>query len=166
MAITPMPGFHALRPSRHCLLSLDGCHVPASALLGERDTAYKRTALPFRDIEDAVGTFSTLGALRYASSQFVGLTLGDATDSLGAVVALTAVFAAGADAVVAMLDEGRLCPGNAALVGLRLLATTLSTGYEPCCQPWKSRARPSRNSGWPRSSPIGMRHCPSPAARG
>ncbi len=122
MTITPMPGFHALRPSRHCMLGLNGCDVPASALLGERDTAYERMALPFRDIEDAVGTFGTLGALRYAISQFADMTLDDATDALGAVVALTAVFAAGAHALVATLDEGQLRTGNATLVGLRLLA--------------------------------------------
>jgi acyl-CoA dehydrogenase len=126
LTVTPMPGFHALRPSRHCLLGLEDCQVHASALLGERDTAYERMALPFRDIEDAVGAFGTLGALRYAISQFRSLTLQDTMESplhvLGAVVALTSVFAAGANAVVATLDQGRLRNGDAALVGLRLLA--------------------------------------------
>ncbi len=65
-----MPDFHALRPSQHCLLTLDGCLVPASAMLGPRGTAYERMALPFRDIEDAVGTYSTLGALKFAVRQF------------------------------------------------------------------------------------------------
>src|ERR1700761_5791849 len=60
-----MPGFHALRPSRHCLLTLNGCLVPASAMLGDAGSAYERMALPFRDIEDTVGTFGTLGALRH-----------------------------------------------------------------------------------------------------
>jgi acyl-CoA dehydrogenase len=118
----PMPGFHALRPSQHCLLTLDECEVPASALLGESGYAYERMALPFRDVEDAVGTFGTLGALRYALAQFAGLTMPDQAAELGASVAMTAVFEAGAASVVAELDTGRLRTGDATLVGLRLLA--------------------------------------------
>jgi acyl-CoA dehydrogenase len=116
-----MPGFHALRPSQHCLLTLDGCVVPASAMLGEAGSAYERMALPFRDIEDAVGTFGTLGALRHAVGRFGGVSL-EQTAELGAVVALIAVFAAGAEAVVASLDAGRFRTGDPALVGLRVLA--------------------------------------------
>jgi acyl-CoA dehydrogenase len=121
LTVSPMPGFHALRPSQHCLLTLDSCQVPASALLGEPGSAYDRMALPFRDIEDAVGTFATLGALRHAIGTFAGATL-QQTEVLGAIVGLTAVFAAGAEAVVAALDAGRLRNGDATLVGLRVLA--------------------------------------------
>jgi acyl-CoA dehydrogenase len=116
-----MPGFHALRPSQHCLLTLAGCLVPASAMLGDAGSAYERMALPFRDIEDAVGTFGTLGALRYAVGRFAGVGL-EQTTELGAIVALTSVFAAGAEAVVASLDEGRFRTGDSTLVGLRVLA--------------------------------------------
>jgi acyl-CoA dehydrogenase len=128
-----MPGFHALRPSRHCLLTLDNCLVPASAMLGAMGTAYERMALPFRDIEDAVGTFATLGALRHATGLFAGTRLTDPEQvaelgaaDLGAIVALTAVFEAGATAVVAALDEGRLRDGDATLVGLRVLAIDIT----------------------------------------
>jgi hypothetical protein len=116
-----MPDFHALRPSQHCLLTLDACLVPATALLGPPGSAYDRMALPFRDIEDAAGTFATLGALRHA----IGLLAAAetvATADLGAVAALTAVFAAGAESVVASLDAGQLKTGDATLVGLRVLA--------------------------------------------
>jgi acyl-CoA dehydrogenase len=126
LTISEMPGFHALRPSRHCLLTLDGCLVPGSALLGEPGTAYDRMALPFRDIEDAVGTFGTLGALRHTIGRFAGATLEQATD-LGAIVALTAVFAAGARAVVEALDAGQFRSGDATLVGLRVLAIDIVT---------------------------------------
>jgi acyl-CoA dehydrogenase len=115
-----MPGFHALRPSQHCLLTLDGCFVSASAMLGQPGSAYERMALPFRDIEDAVGTFATLGALRHVIGRFAGVAL-EQTEDLGAVVALVAVFAAGAEAVVRSLDDGRLRTGDAKLVGLRVL---------------------------------------------
>ncbi|WP_158932900.1 acyl-CoA dehydrogenase family protein [Acidisphaera sp. S103] len=121
LAMSEMPGFHALRPSRHCLLTLDGCLVFAGAMLGQPGSAYERMALPFRDIEDAVGTFGTLGALRHAIGLFTGAALEQAAD-LGAIVALTSVFAAGAAAVVAALDAGQFRTGDATLVGLRVLA--------------------------------------------
>ncbi len=121
LTISEMPGFHALRPSKHCLLTLDGCLVPDTAMLGDAGTAYDRMALPFRDIEDAVGSFGTLGALRHAIGSFAGVAL-EQTADLSAVVALTAVFAAGAEAVVAALDAGRFRTGDATLVGLRVLA--------------------------------------------
>jgi len=121
LTIADMPDFHALRPSKHCLLTLDGCVVPDRAMLGEAGSAYDRMALPFRDIEDAVGTFGILGAFRYAIGSLAGTPLRQ-TGDLGAVVALTAVFAAGAGAVVASLDAGRFHAGDATLVGLRVLA--------------------------------------------
>ncbi len=121
MTIEAMPGFHALRPSQHCLLTLDACVVPASALLGAPGSAYERMALPFRDIEDAAGTFATLGALRHAIGLLAGIAAAPVGD-LGAIAALAAVFAAGAESVVASLDAGRLKTGDATLVGLRVLA--------------------------------------------
>jgi acyl-CoA dehydrogenase len=128
LGISEMPGFHALRPSRHCLLTLDGCQVPAAAMLGETGTAYERMALPFRDIEDAVATFGTLGALRHAIGLFAGATsLGpEQAAEIGAIVALTAVFEAGAASVVAALDNGLFRDGDATLVGLRLLAIDIA----------------------------------------
>jgi acyl-CoA dehydrogenase len=121
LATAEMPGFHALRPSQHCLLTLDGCFVPAAGMVGEPGSAYERMALPFRDIEDAVGTFGTLGALRYAVGRFSGGAL-QQTAELGAVVALVSVFAGGAEALVASLDAGRFRTGDPTLVGLRVLA--------------------------------------------
>jgi acyl-CoA dehydrogenase len=121
LTVSPMLGLHALRPSQHCHLTLDSCRVPVSALLGEPGSAYDRMALPFRDIEDAVGSFATLGALRHAIGTFAGAALPQ-PEELGAIVALTAVFAAGAEAVVADLDAGALRNGDATLVGLRVLA--------------------------------------------
>ena len=121
LTIAEMPGFHALRPSKHCLLGLNGCLIPDSAMLGEAGSAYDRMALPFRDIEDAVGCFGTLGALHHAIGMFAGSATERAED-LGAVVALTAVFAAGAETVVEALDDGRFETGDATLVGLRVLA--------------------------------------------
>ena len=121
VSMSAMPGFHALRPSRHCLLTLDNSVVPDSAMLGEPGLAYERMALPFRDIEDAVGSFGTLGALRHAIALCARAANADPA-ALGAIVALNAVFSAGAEAVIATLDAGQFRTGDATLVGLRILA--------------------------------------------
>jgi acyl-CoA dehydrogenase len=127
LTLKDMPGFHALRPSRHCQVVLDSCVVPADALLGRAGWAYDHMALPFRDVEDAVGTFGTLGAFRFLLKR---LRLETDTDNeralwLGGLVALTAVFDAAAEAVVAPLDKGIVDMGSATLVGLRLLAAEI-----------------------------------------
>jgi acyl-CoA dehydrogenase len=126
LTMSEMPDFHALRPSKHCLLTLDGCPVPAIGMLGEPGSAYEQMALSFRDIEDSVATFGTLGALRHAISLFAGAT-NKRTTELGAIVALTAVFAAGAEAVVKALDTQQFHTGDATLVGLRVLAIDIVT---------------------------------------
>jgi acyl-CoA dehydrogenase len=123
LSMQEMPGFHALRPSRHCHMVLAGCEVPSDAMLGERGSAYERMALPFRDVEDAIGTFSTLGAFRFLLGKLASAPSSNERNlSLGALVALTAVYEAGAEAVVATLDAGTLDSGSATLVGLRVLA--------------------------------------------
>ena len=124
LSIDEAPEYRALAPSRHCGLKLDGCRVPRSAVLGPLGTAYETMALPFRDVEDAVGTFGLLGAFRFLLSRFAqfGGTGDEAALSLGRLAALTAVFAETAEAVVAALDAGELSRRAAALVGLRVLA--------------------------------------------
>jgi acyl-CoA dehydrogenase len=127
VTLKEMPAFHALRPSRHCGLVLDNVHVPRSALLGPEGAAYETMALPFRDIEDAVGTFSLCGAFRFLRTRLAGR--GDAGDdaalSLGGITALIAVFAEGAEAVVVALDADRLADKAATLAGLHVLAAEL-----------------------------------------
>jgi acyl-CoA dehydrogenase len=127
VGLKEMPAFHALRPSRHCGLLLENVCVPRSALLGAEGGAYETMALPFRDIEDAVGTFSLLGAFRFLRARLVtqGAASDDAALSLGGVAALTSVFAEAAEAVVAALDADRLASQGATLVGLHVLATEL-----------------------------------------
>ena len=66
-------------------------------------------------------TRKALGALRYAIGTFAGAT-SEQPEELGATVALTTVFAAGANAAVTSLDAGRFRTGDATLVGLRVLA--------------------------------------------
>jgi acyl-CoA dehydrogenase len=127
LSIDEAPQYRALAPSRHCGLKLDGCHVPRSALLGSPGNAYESMALPFRDVEDAVGTFGLLGAFRFLLSRFArsGDTSDEAALSLGGLAALAAVFAEAAEAVVTALDAGQLDRRTAALVGLRVLAADM-----------------------------------------
>jgi len=127
LSIKEMPEYQALAPSRHCGLLLDHCHVPRSALLGQAGSAYETMALPFRDVEDAVGTFGLLGGFRFIQSRLArrGDNGDAATLSLGGLAALTAVFAATAEAVVAALDADRLVELSAALAGLRVLAADM-----------------------------------------
>ena len=127
VTLKDMPAFHALRPSRHCGLVLENVRVPRSALLGAEGSAYETMALPFRDIEDAVGTFSLLGAFRCLRARLmaVGEITDDAALSLGGIAALTSVFAEAAEAVVAALDADRLASQAATLAGLHVLAAEL-----------------------------------------
>lgn len=127
LTLTDMPGFHALRPSRHCHVMLDGCEVPESALLGPPGQAYDHMALPFRDVEDAVGMFGTLGAFRFLLRRLRPETEPDNERALwlGGLVALTSVFEAAADAMISPLDKGIVDMGSATLVGLRLLAAEI-----------------------------------------
>jgi acyl-CoA dehydrogenase len=126
LSIDEAPEYRALAPSRHCGLKLDGCRVPHSALLGPRGAAYEAMALPFRDVEDAVGTFGLLGAFRFMLARLAKSAAGDeATLSLGRIIALVAVYADAAEAVVAALDASELARQAAALVGLRVLAAEL-----------------------------------------
>ncbi len=127
LSIDEAPQYRALAPSRHCGLRLDGCRVPRSALLGPRGSAYETMALPFRDVEDAVGTFGLLGAFRFLLSRLAqhGGSNEEAALSIGRLAALTAVFAEAAEAVVAALDAGELPSRAAELVGLRVLASDM-----------------------------------------
>ncbi len=122
-----IPEFHALRPSRHCGLAFDNCTVPLGAQLGPEGLAYEQMALPFRDIEDAVGMLGLLGGYRFLLSRLGkgGHANEEEALSLGGLVALTAVFAVAADAVVASLGAGRLNRTAAVLVGVRVLAAEI-----------------------------------------
>ena len=127
LTIKEVPEYRALPPSRHCGLVLNDCRVPRSALLGPAGSAYEAMALPFRDVEDAVGTFGLLGVFRFLLTRFgeSGEVSEPGTLSLGGLAALTAVFAETAESVVTALDAGELPHKAAALVGLRVFAADM-----------------------------------------
>ncbi len=130
LSLKDMPGFHALRPSRHCAVTLDGCAVPRAAQLGPDGSAYERMALGFRDVEDAVGTVALLGAFRFLLPRLGRAGQGGDEEalSLGALIALTAVFAEASASVVTAADSGTLNHTSATLVGLRVLANHIAAG--------------------------------------
>jgi len=125
LSIAPMPGFHALAPSRHCAVTLDACRIPATARLGPEGTAFEAMAVPFRDVEDAVGAAGFAGAARFALRRLAAGLPEEADEALGAIAGLAAVLEHGARAVVAALDAGRLHAEAAAGVGLRVLAADI-----------------------------------------
>jgi acyl-CoA dehydrogenase len=123
LTLSPM---HGMRDDRHCVLALDACRLPREALLGPPGRAYETMALPFRDVEDAVGLSKLAGALRYLLTRLAtGAPTMEATLSLGGLAALTSVLAGGAEAIADALDEGRLADENTRLIGLRLLTAEL-----------------------------------------
>jgi acyl-CoA dehydrogenase len=126
--------YRALPPSRHCGLVLDGCAVPRDALLGPPGGAYEMMALPFRDVEDAVGLSGLAGACRFLVGRLGRSSGAEAALSLGALVALTAVLEAGAARVAAALDAGRLAEHQAEAIGLRLLAADIAARARRHCE--------------------------------
>jgi acyl-CoA dehydrogenase len=126
LSFKEMPSFHALRPSRHCALVLEDVRVPRAALLGPEGGAYEAMALPFRDVEDAVGTFTLLGAFQFLRGRFVRDDMDDdGPSSLGTITALIAVFAEAAATVVTALDSGSPATKAAVLSGLHVLAADI-----------------------------------------
>ena len=122
LSVKETEAFRALPPSRHCGLVLDGCVVSPDALLGPAGEAYEVMALPFRDVEDAVGLSGLAGACQFLVGRLASPSGPEAALSRGALVALTAVLEAGAARVAAALDAGCLGKHQAEAIGLRLLA--------------------------------------------
>lgn len=124
----------ALRPSRHSGLRLTGCAVPAANRLGPADAAFEAMAIPFRDVEDAVGASGMAGTLRHLLRLLAAATETDRPDeaatALGALAAVTALAADAATALAAGLDAGAWRPGAPpdTLTGIRLLAEELLAG--------------------------------------
>ena len=126
VAMKPL-GF--LRPSPHCGLRLGGVRVPAANRLGPVDTAYEAMALPFRDVEDTVGTAALTGALQHLLAKVAAAAEpGEAmAETLGAIAAQVAVMREAARAATAALDAQGPGRGEAAALtmGVRVMAAGL-----------------------------------------
>jgi acyl-CoA dehydrogenase len=119
----PMPALDALAPSSHCELELAGCEVPASAQVGAMPDAYPAMALPFRDIEDTVGTANVVGLLNWLLEKCAGHIEPSEENALrlGRIAGLISLVEAASQLAVAALDgEGQDVPAR--VIGVRLLA--------------------------------------------
>ncbi len=133
LSVRESAAYRAMPPSRHCGLILDGCTVPRAALLGAPGSAYEAMALPFRDVEDAVGLSGLAGACRFLAARLPHPLSPEAALSLGAIVALTAVLEAGAVSIATALDAGQLAQYAAEAIGLRLLAHDIAARTRRHC---------------------------------
>src|SRR5450631_4099768 len=106
LSVKPMPALDALAPATHCELEFDGCEVPATARVGDMADAYPAMALPFRDVEDTVGTANISGlaswlleksAMRIERSE-------DHALRLGRIAGLVSLLHAASRLAVAALD--------------------------------------------------------------
>jgi acyl-CoA dehydrogenase len=123
LVIKPMPALDALAPSSHCEMELDGCEVPASAQVGDMPDAYAAMALPFRDVEDTVGTANVVGLLSWLleqSAAHIERTEENAL-RLGRIAGLISLVDAASRLAVAALD-GEEQDVPARTIGVRLLA--------------------------------------------
>jgi len=123
LVLKPMAALDVLAPATHCELELDGCEVPAFARVGDLPDAYPAMALPFRDVEDTVGTANVSGLLSWLlekSAARIERTEENAL-RLGRIAGLVSLVHAASRLAVAALDgEGQDVPAR--VIGVRLLA--------------------------------------------
>ncbi|WP_322515281.1 acyl-CoA dehydrogenase family protein [Rhodopseudomonas palustris] len=123
LTMTPMPSLDVLAPASHCELALDQCVVLASARIGGERDAYPAMALPFRDVEDTVGTATTAGFLTWLLRAIAAQVepSEDHAVRLGRLAGQVALIETTSRAAVLSLDDGTP-PVPARLIGIRALA--------------------------------------------
>lgn len=130
LELIDMPELRALRPSQHCRLRLVGCRVAATAMLGPRDRAYEAMALPFRDVEDAVGVSGIAGLCRYiveAMAHLAGRSASPQVQSaLGEIAGLATVLKDTSVELAGRLDRADPVVDDSLLVGARALSRHLA----------------------------------------
>jgi alkylation response protein AidB-like acyl-CoA dehydrogenase len=123
LSVKPMAALDALAPATHCELELDGCEVPATARIGDMADAYPAMALPFRDVEDTVGTSNISGLLSWLLEKSAS-RIEQSEDNalrLGRIAGLVSLLHAASRLAVAALDgDGPDIPAR--VIGVRLLA--------------------------------------------
>jgi acyl-CoA dehydrogenase len=132
VSLIESPDLGALRPSRHSGLRLAGCIILTANRLGPPDTAFETMAIPFRDVEDAVGASGMAGTLRHLLRRLAAATdrQDDAAPTLGALAASIALASEAATSLATGLDAGAWRPGAPppTLTGIRLLYEDLLAG--------------------------------------
>jgi acyl-CoA dehydrogenase len=122
LSVKPMPALDGLAPASHCELELDGCQVPATARVGDMLDAYPAVALPFRDVEDTVGTANVSGLLSWLLENTAAQIERSEDNALrlGRIAGLVSLVHAASRSAVAALDgEGQ--DVQARTIGVRLL---------------------------------------------
>ncbi|HUN54130.1 MAG TPA: acyl-CoA dehydrogenase family protein [Smithella sp.] len=61
--VNPRLKFDFLKPSPHGGIRLQNCRIPASNMLGEKDTAYPNIVIPFGDMENVIMMGAVTGAM-------------------------------------------------------------------------------------------------------
>ena len=123
LVVKPMKALDTLAPATHCELELDGCRVPASAQIGVMPDAYPAMALPFRDVEDTVGTANVSGLLSWLLEKAATHIERSEENSLrlGRIAGLVSLVQSASQLAVAALDgEGPDVPAR--VIGVRLLS--------------------------------------------
>jgi acyl-CoA dehydrogenase len=123
LVIKPMASLDVLAPATHCELEINGCEVPASARVGDLPDAYPAMALPFRDVEDTVGTSNVAGLLSWLLEKAAGQIArsDDNALRLGRIAGLVSLVQSASRLAVAALD-GDGTDDPARIIGVRLLA--------------------------------------------
>ena len=123
LVVKPMPALDTLAPASHCELEFAGCEVPATARIGAMEDAYPAMALPFRDVEDTVGTANVSGLLSWLLERAAGGIEHTEENALrlGRIAGLVSLVQAASRLAVEALDgEGQEDPAR--IIGVRLLA--------------------------------------------
>jgi acyl-CoA dehydrogenase len=123
LKLKPMPALDMLAPASHCELEFDGCEVSGEARVGDMDDAYPVMALPFRDVEDTVGTANISGLLSWLLEKSAARIERSDENALrlGRLAGLVSLVDAASRLAVAALDgEGQDI--SARVIGVRLLA--------------------------------------------
>lgn len=64
LSLTDPLRLNILRSSPHCGIRLENCAVPETSVLGERGSAYRTMAVPFREIEDVLLMGPAIGGMK------------------------------------------------------------------------------------------------------
>jgi len=127
LTVTPMPSLDVLAPASHGELNFDDCLLPADARIGTMTDAYPAMALPFRDLEDTIGTAGSAGFLTWLLRLAAQRSPRGDDDALalGRLAGLVSLIDAASQQAVQALDHHEP-PVPARLIGVRDLARTIA----------------------------------------
>jgi len=119
-----------LRPSLHGGIILDNCEVSASALLGEKGSAYEKMVKPFREFEDVLIMGPIIGGLKRQVELILCIIretksniMDEFKETLGSIISIIDALDLVSHKSVSLLDGHRKSMGFASLLlSFRLLS--------------------------------------------